>query len=263
MKLIGFMHIYNEEYLLPFWLNHHKNIFDHIVIVDYNSTDRSVDICKEIIPDCTVINSRNQFFGAEDASSEIMDLENQYDGFKVCLNVTEYLMSYDNTKIKEMLKPFENSNICFKLNILIPISLNEYEPKNNEELFKSMCNDDVKFCNDLITKIGERSVRYIHNYCNGYYKLGRHETFLPSFDFPELFLITLTWYPMNVSFMKRKLQIKNKMPESDKIRGYGIQHLMTEDEIIGSIPPRYNNGHHLSILDNRLYNYIINHDFIS
>ena len=29
-----FSHIYNEEYLLPFWLNHHKNIFDHGVIID-------------------------------------------------------------------------------------------------------------------------------------------------------------------------------------------------------------------------------------
>lgn len=36
-KITVLMHIYNEEYLLPFWLNHHKNIFDHGVIVNYDS----------------------------------------------------------------------------------------------------------------------------------------------------------------------------------------------------------------------------------
>ncbi len=256
MKLIGFMHIYNEEYLLPFWLNHHKNIFDTIVIVDYNSTDRSVDICKEIVPDCIIINSRNPFFAAHDVDNEIMDLESQFEGFKVCLNVTEYLMSYGDTK--EILKPFENSNVCFRLNILVPVSLNEYEPKNNQELFKNMCNDDVKFFNDLITKKNEKGVRYMHNYSNGNYHCGRHGTNLPSFDIQELFIIHLIWYPINVNFIKRKLQIKDKVPESDLIRGIGHQHLMTEEQFKSHIPYRYNNGNHLSILDNRLYNYLIN-----
>ena len=26
-------HIFNEEYLLPFWLRHHKNMFDEIIII--------------------------------------------------------------------------------------------------------------------------------------------------------------------------------------------------------------------------------------
>ncbi len=34
-------HIFNEEYLIPFWLNHHKTMFDQIIIIDYNSTDKS------------------------------------------------------------------------------------------------------------------------------------------------------------------------------------------------------------------------------
>jgi hypothetical protein len=28
-------HIFNEEYLLPFWLEHHRTIFDHGIIIDY------------------------------------------------------------------------------------------------------------------------------------------------------------------------------------------------------------------------------------
>lgn len=47
-KVILLSNIYNEEYLLPFWCTHHKSMFDHAVIVDYGSTDKSIDIIKEI-----------------------------------------------------------------------------------------------------------------------------------------------------------------------------------------------------------------------
>ena len=55
-------HIFNEEYLLPFWLHHHKDMFDEIVIIDYNSTDNSIEICKNIYPRCQIINTQNKFF---------------------------------------------------------------------------------------------------------------------------------------------------------------------------------------------------------
>ena len=41
-------HFYNEEYLLPFWLNHHKKYFTNAIMIDYDSTDNSVDIIKKI-----------------------------------------------------------------------------------------------------------------------------------------------------------------------------------------------------------------------
>ena len=47
MKLTVISGIYNEEYLLPFWLEHHRKIFDHGVIVDWHSTDRSLEIIRE------------------------------------------------------------------------------------------------------------------------------------------------------------------------------------------------------------------------
>ena len=43
-------HIFNEEYLLPFWLENHKNMFDHGIIIDYCSTDSSVEIIKKYCP---------------------------------------------------------------------------------------------------------------------------------------------------------------------------------------------------------------------
>ena len=54
--------VYNERYLLPFWLNHHKKLFDDIIIIDYNSTDNSIKICKNICPNAKIINSKNKYY---------------------------------------------------------------------------------------------------------------------------------------------------------------------------------------------------------
>ena len=48
-------HFFNEEYLLPWWLEHHKKYFDHGVMIDYNSTDSSVEIIKKICPTWTIV----------------------------------------------------------------------------------------------------------------------------------------------------------------------------------------------------------------
>ena len=86
-------HFYNEEYLLPFWLNHHKNIFSHGILVDYNSTDNSVKIIKSIVPHWKIISSRNEYFDAIDCDQEVMDIEKSIQGWKIALNITEFLMT--------------------------------------------------------------------------------------------------------------------------------------------------------------------------
>jgi len=78
---------------LPIWLKHHKTLFENIVIIDYNSTDNSINICKSICPNATIINSRNKKFKIFDVDQEVMDIENGIEGFKIVLNTTEFLVS--------------------------------------------------------------------------------------------------------------------------------------------------------------------------
>ena len=91
MKKTVICHFYNEQYLLPAWLKHHKNIFDHGILIDYHSTDNSVEICKKICPEWQVITSRNTCFDAQSVDREVMDLERDLQGWRMCLNVTEFL----------------------------------------------------------------------------------------------------------------------------------------------------------------------------
>ena len=50
MKKDNHFSFYNEEYLLPWWLMHHTKIFDHGILINRGSTDRSVEICKLLAP---------------------------------------------------------------------------------------------------------------------------------------------------------------------------------------------------------------------
>ena len=85
-------HFYNEEYLLPWWLNHHKKYFDYGLMINYKSTDRSVEIIKEICPDWQIVDSVNSEFSAAEVDDEVMYYEEQIPGWKIALNTTEFLI---------------------------------------------------------------------------------------------------------------------------------------------------------------------------
>ena len=85
-------HFYNEEYLLPWWLEHHKKYFDYGLMINYKSTDRSVEIINEICPEWQVVDSVNPEFSAAEVDDEVMYYEEQIPGWKIALNVTEFLV---------------------------------------------------------------------------------------------------------------------------------------------------------------------------
>lgn len=239
--------IYNEEYLLPFWLNHHKDMFDHGIIIDYRSTDNSVKICKEICPTWDIITTRNAFFGAVAIDQEFMDIENNLEGIKIVLNTTEFL--FCETPIKDVFSNILTTPTSFAVTAVSPYSLNEYNPKTNTELFKNLLNPDVKFNHD-------RGVRQIHNYKHGAYTIGRHSTNNPSINSTNMHIVWLGYYPFNNKLLERKLQIKNNMPEGDKQCGFGFQHLFEYDKLISLNKEKVNNGIPLQNINNNLYNLI-------
>ena len=95
MKKTILCHFYNEEYMLPWFLNHHKQIFDHGIMIDYNSEDRSRDIIHEICPTWDIHMSQNWWFDSTICDEEVMKWEKTVEGWRMALNVTEFL--YGNT----------------------------------------------------------------------------------------------------------------------------------------------------------------------
>lgn len=205
-------HFYNEEYLLPWWLNHHKKIFDKAVLIDYNSTDRSVEIIKEICPHWEVVKSRNEFFGARDIDSEVEDIEKAIAGWKMCLNTTEFLLGD--------LSILESGPDIHTMPCVVMVDNEPNVPAYNDiPLFDQKMHgihyDEGAF--------GIRRARAIHKKSEIVYPLGRH---FESFSTNQLLVLWYGWSPLTEQVIKRKMQIQNKMPESDKQKGLGTGHLL-------------------------------------
>lgn len=102
IKTTVFIHLLNEKELLPHWLKHHKKMFDHGVVIDFYSTDNTRDIVKDICPTWDIV-APTKGFGE---CSELIEVwEQNYDGWKIALNVTEFLFIDD---LKKFIIDFEN-----------------------------------------------------------------------------------------------------------------------------------------------------------
>jgi hypothetical protein len=241
MKTSLISHIFNEEYLLPFWLNHHKNMFDKIYIVDYNSTDKSIEICKSICPDCVIIPSQNKWFDAQHVDSEIMQIETIIGGIKIVLNTTEFL--FCKKPIKDLFIDNDDTNpISFSVDVVTPHSINEYNVDNLDELFRNLLNRDVVYHTD-------RGMRQLHNFPNGKYGTGRHYTCNPYVKTNEAHIVWMGFYPMNDNLLKRKLQIKQKIPQSNIDKNQ----VWSEDEMLSINYEKSKNGKSLKDINLSLY----------
>jgi ectoine hydroxylase-related dioxygenase (phytanoyl-CoA dioxygenase family) len=237
-------HIYNEEYLLPFWLTHHKSLFDDGIIIDYNSTDNSIKICKEICPEWKIVTTRNADFGAINVDIEVMDLEKDVEGIKMVLNTTEFI--FGEIPIKQLFEYNLTNPISYQMNVVSPYSPNAYDPIDNHSLFKNLLNGDFKFN-------GARRVRHIHNHPTGRYHTGRHDTSNASIHTDLFHVIWLGFYPLNDKLLKRKLQIQHNIPNSDRERRFGIYHFYSKEKLLLVNLENYESGITLESISPKLH----------
>ena len=102
---ILFSHFYNEEYILPFWLRHHREIFDHGVLIDHRSTDRSCEIIRELVPHWEILPTEDEHWDIY--YSDLMEMvhqEKRFEGWKICLNTTEFLCAESLASVEARLE---------------------------------------------------------------------------------------------------------------------------------------------------------------
>lgn len=217
---------FNEEYMLPWWLEHHKDKFDHGILIDYNSNDRSVEIIKEICPDWEIVKSRNEYFGAKECDEEVIDIESSIEGWKVCMNVTEFLVGDYS-----IMNDIPDQGIRIPCNVMVD-SIPNNIPNYEESLIKQ------KPYGIMYDKGGSqvRRPRIIHNKKSEQYPLGRHYS---HHDTDKLQVLWYGWSPFNETSIKRKLQIQTRIPESDKNMGYGREHIVTRKQLIHIFNTRF------------------------
>lgn len=247
MKKVLVSHIRNEEYLLPFWLKYHKKYFDHGVIVDYNSTDNSVEVIKEICPEWDVIPSRNGKMETLIMDREIEDIEASYPGcWKMCLSTTEFLVG-DYNKLNNI--PVNNHIFVPAFQMVDSIDTEGGYPDNDIDLILQRT-DGIHY-NDPINYPVEpfipsnprwensirswrngwstRRARLLHSYDKLEYPIGRHYGNYDEIS-EDFVIVYYRFSPFNQTTLARITGIQDNLTEEDKQKGYGFEHFMTPEE---------------------------------
>jgi hypothetical protein len=217
MRLTLISGIYNEEYLLPFWLEHHRKIFDHGVIIDWHSTDRSLEIIREMCPTWEIRTTTNATFGADEIDIELMSIEREFEGYKMVLNTTEFLIS--KQPIRELLMDAPRCNYSIQGLGAISSDVGTY-PETLQSMFGR-----IERVNTT-----RRMYRSLFSYPDGKYGLGRHYPIHPITAEIPAYVMWFGFYPWNEKAIARKLQIAHRIPEHDRVRLYSIHHLWGADE---------------------------------
>ena len=215
-------HFYNEEYLLPWWLKHHKKYFDHGIMINYRSNDNSVNLIKEICPTWDIIDSENEEFDAQLVDKEVMRIEKSINGWRIALNTTEFLIG--NFSLLENFN--EPVDYFIPPYIMIDNLTDEFKYPNYDEDLIDQRTYGASYTN--VDNFNFKMSRRLSNY-GSEYPLGRHFHTYNTTEF------TILWYgfsPMNNKLIDRKVQIQDKIPNSDKLSGKGFHHFVSREQVI-------------------------------
>lgn len=211
-------HFFNEEYLLPWWLNHHKQLFSDGIMINYHSTDASVDIIRKICPTWTIVNTRNEFFGALELDREIEDYEKFLTGRRIVLNVTEFLVGNFST----LTQTTHDLYVPMASMVDLPEQENTF-PDTTQSLTKQRQYGINPF------KSLQSGSRLFHSNQNIRYPVGRH--FWNTYNTNDFMIVRYKHSPWNEPFIQRKMQIGAKQPKTDLQQGWGLHHQYGKEQL--------------------------------
>ena len=231
-------HFFNEEYLLPWWLKHHRGIFNHGIMINHGSTDRSIEIIRDLAPSWQLVNSTLTHFDPFLTDFEVMQYERHVPGWKIALNVTEFLMTtmplpLIEKKITEMeLKGFSLSGF-----IMVDATPNTSYDKAIPLPLQCTHGIDDNIVLDKTERINmglpHKAYRNRFYHCDelGRYMPGRHQSYHPHSNVRlcEAMVFYFANAPWNDEMKRRKLQIRSKIKTDEISHDWGLNHLQSLD----------------------------------
>jgi hypothetical protein len=222
-------HIKNEELLLPPWIRHHAPMFDTVTIIDYASTDASLDIVRELAPHWRIVRSQNVDFDANDADFEVMQIESHLSGWKLALNVTEYVASHNLRGVLKMAEDADFYGLTGESFILA----------DKERLGFAGLRPDTQILHQFHhgyredPEIKGTRRRLMHRWKTGSYAVGRHSWMRgPTALSADLLFATLMYAPWDMAMIQRKLSIGKEISAHDRAKGLGFHHLRDSTQLI-------------------------------
>lgn len=217
-------HFYNEEYLLPWWLEHHKKYFDHGLLIDYGSTDRSVEIIKDICPNWQIFPSRFKQYDSCHLEYEIMMFLRQVPNghWIISLPTTEFLVGDINGLTVDMQERKEW--------IIPTLVLAKYDPNghldHNKLLWEQITTG--RHYKDLASH-NCWQCRNLHNFSDIFYYPGRHYS---NENTDRAMIFKYSNVLVGPDMIKRKLQVQTKISDHDKYPRTAVTHLSLKDETL-------------------------------
>ena len=227
-------HFYNEEYMLPWWINHHKKLFDYGILIDYNSTDRSYEICKELCPPhWKIVKSVNREFNIHSVDTEVKMYESTVEGFKMTLTVTEFLLIpnslehlnyFISSRNIEYMRP---TGVCM-VDIDTENLPTHYRPLI-EQKHHGMINSYYDPINKDMDSYNVLYARHYHNQPYGNYLTGRH--FVVSnnvFHLYNVYVLKYKYSPWNKNIIDRLYTYEKKLKDCDDSNNISTEEFQNE-----------------------------------
>jgi len=228
-KFTLFTECLNGEPLLPYWLEHHRRIFDHGVIILYPSQDNSEAIIREMCPDWEIVRPlKNPEYDCAGVDEEIMMQESIHRGWKMALNITEFAVTQNLDAVVKSVRA--KTRCILPKDVAVMVDTPETV---NDDLYPDVPLLVQKhhgvFSRDY--KLWRcRHSRQLHCGTHGKYDVGRHNSGIkPRATSPLLYIAWFAWSPYQF-IRDRKQAVKGQLSEIDMMTRRGWQHLVTEDE---------------------------------
>jgi Glycosyl transferase family 2 len=209
---------HNEAYLLEPWLQHHRTIFDHGILLDNGSTDHSREVIARICPSWEVRPTRvlNQYSEWE-IHKEIQAITDSITGWRMVLNVTEFLMGD-----YRYLRPGEGE--------IIPATWLFVDMEDGTDLDPDLpiYEQFAWGCRPGWTG-NDRTGRILHDQPITYRWPGRHYEG-PYHDFLAIFYYG--WAPKNDTTIARHLQFNRRMTPNDLAQGWNHHMMQTKQQVL-------------------------------
>jgi len=221
-------HFWNNACILPWWLKHHARLFRHGVMIDHGSTDGSADLVRELAPGWEVrpTGRCRDWFDSAAADEEVMAVEAGLDGWKMVLNVTEFLVLADLDEYLAAL-PGDVAGVTTSGVVLVDRPGSRGLPAAGQPLFTQCDYGYFEY------ELGKRPEDYgfpavwrsrlLHRHRTGRYEVGRHVCHVPHVYDPGLFLAWAGWAPFGL-IKDMKMAVQERIPKEDFERGRAVQH---------------------------------------
>jgi hypothetical protein len=234
-------HFYNEEYLLPWWLQHHLRLFDYGVMINHSSTDRSAEIVREMAPHWRLVNTRLTEFDSALTDLEVSNYEWELPpgAWKIALNATEFVLPVKPMHEIEaaLLAQGRIGCACSAFTCVDDDPARIPDPAASLPLQKHWgLDENITDDPHARVKLGLAADllrnRFYHSNAVGHYGPGRHWSFHPDWQFrsPDLMIFHYFYAPWNPAGIQRKTQIKSKLKAADVARGWGTHHTFSENQ---------------------------------